>query len=214
MRRTKEQTAQTRRTILATAERLFLDQGYENVSLDGIATAAGLTRGAVHWHFRNKRGLLFAIRDEGGLPVRDLAHQLSAGNAVARLETLADITAGIFTRLQADPRHRSLLKMLSHLDDMAAADGGNAGGDFSRTLQPALADIFTAVHRAGNLRSPWTPASASRAFNALVAGLVNEWARGTTDFDLIPDADAIVRTLLRAWDASTDQPVREAGQSD
>ncbi|WP_046864018.1 TetR family transcriptional regulator, partial [Microvirga massiliensis] len=62
MRRTKEQAAETRRLILEAAERLFLERDYETVSLEEIAAAAGITRGAVHWHFHNKQGLLLAIR--------------------------------------------------------------------------------------------------------------------------------------------------------
>jgi TetR/AcrR family acrAB operon transcriptional repressor len=201
MRRTKEQTAETRRTILKSAERLFLEQGYENVSLDEIAAASGLTRGAVHWHFHNKRGLLFAIRDETGLPIQELADRLSEGDGVAGLETLADITTRILGHLQADPGQRNLLRMLSRLDDAVSADGADTNNDFSKKLETALVKIFAAVERAGGLRPPWTAASAARAYNAAVSGLVNEWARGKVDFDLVPDADAIVRALLIAWRA-------------
>ena len=48
----------------------FLEKGYENVSLDE-SPARRPSRGAVHWHFRNKQGLLFAIRDEMRLPMQD-----------------------------------------------------------------------------------------------------------------------------------------------
>lgn len=206
MRRTKEQTAETRRTILKAAEALFLEQGYENVSLDEIACASGVTRGAVHWHFRNKQGLLFAIREETSLPIQDLADHLSKGEAVARLETLAEITSGILTHLQADPRQRGLLKMLLHIDDAVSPDGTDNGRHFQDKLMNALIKIFTAVERADGLMPPWTPASAALAFKAVVTGLVNEWARGKADFELIPEADAIVRTLLNALELEAGPP--------
>ena len=37
MKRTKEEAAETRQAILEAAERLFLEAGYENVTLDHIA---------------------------------------------------------------------------------------------------------------------------------------------------------------------------------
>lgn len=64
MRRTKEQAAETRQTILRVAAALFLDRDYETMSVQEIAEATGVTRGAVHWHFQNKQGQLFAIRDQ------------------------------------------------------------------------------------------------------------------------------------------------------
>lgn len=43
MRRTKEQAAETGRQILQAAETLFLDKGYDNVSLEEIAALSGVT---------------------------------------------------------------------------------------------------------------------------------------------------------------------------
>src|SRR5690606_12983243 len=57
MRRTKEQAEQTRASILAAAEQLFLEKGVAHSTLDQIARAAGVTRGAVYWHFENKAHL-------------------------------------------------------------------------------------------------------------------------------------------------------------
>ncbi len=88
------------------AETLFLDKGYENVSLDEIATAAGVTRGAVHWHFRNKQGVLFAIRDDMRLPMQDLADQLAKDTTLVPLDALGNVISATFRRLQADPRQR------------------------------------------------------------------------------------------------------------
>lgn len=52
---------QTRRRLLAEARRIFLKVGYRGTTLDDIATAAGFTKGAVYWHFPNKRALFLAL---------------------------------------------------------------------------------------------------------------------------------------------------------
>ncbi|MBO6257996.1 MAG: TetR family transcriptional regulator [Succinivibrio sp.] len=57
-RRTPEEAEKTRQSILKAAAKLFIDQGYEQTSLSDIATAAGVTRGAIYWHFDNKSDLM------------------------------------------------------------------------------------------------------------------------------------------------------------
>lgn len=48
------------RLILA-ARAAFAEQGFAAVSLDALAAAAGMTRGALHHHFGNKAGLFEAV---------------------------------------------------------------------------------------------------------------------------------------------------------
>lgn len=51
---------ETRQRLLAEARRIFLKVGYQATTLDEIARAAGFTKGAVYWHFPNKRALFLA----------------------------------------------------------------------------------------------------------------------------------------------------------
>jgi AcrR family transcriptional regulator len=57
MRRTAAEASITRHTILQAARHSFETVGYAASSLDGVAAAAKVTRGAVHHHFGNKEGL-------------------------------------------------------------------------------------------------------------------------------------------------------------
>ena len=54
----------TRRALLDAAAGLFAERGYHAVSLDQIATRAGLTRGALHYNFAAKQDLLLGLLDE------------------------------------------------------------------------------------------------------------------------------------------------------
>src|SRR5688500_12124271 len=60
-RRKKEDALETRHRILDTAARVFLKKGTARTSLDDIAAAAGVTRGAIYWHFKNKIDLFDAM---------------------------------------------------------------------------------------------------------------------------------------------------------
>lgn len=54
---------ETRARILAAAMQVFAQKGWQRSSLDEIAHAAGMTKGAIYWHFRNKADLFFALLD-------------------------------------------------------------------------------------------------------------------------------------------------------
>ena len=53
----------TEKTILDTAKKLFLEKGYEHVTLQDIADACGLTRGAIYHHFKGKVEMIDAVTD-------------------------------------------------------------------------------------------------------------------------------------------------------
>jgi AcrR family transcriptional regulator len=57
----EDASGSTRSRILAEAERLFAEQGYGDVSMPMIATASGITAGAIYKHFDGKADLFFEI---------------------------------------------------------------------------------------------------------------------------------------------------------
>lgn len=89
-RRTKEEAAATREHLLDTAERVFAERGVTRASLQDIATAAGLTRGAIYWHFKDKAELFIAMMDRVCLPCEtalDGVTQASQSGIEARLRS-------------------------------------------------------------------------------------------------------------------------------
>jgi len=56
-RRTKEEAEGTRTRIVDAAERVFRDKGVAHASLEDVAAAARVTRGAIYWHFKDKAEL-------------------------------------------------------------------------------------------------------------------------------------------------------------
>lgn len=64
VRKTKEEAERTRQEILQAACNVFHEHGVSNSSLGQIATAAGVTRGAVYWHFKDKAELFYALHRE------------------------------------------------------------------------------------------------------------------------------------------------------
>ena len=69
VRKTKEEAQETRNLILDTAEAVFSEKGVSRTTLNDIAKAADLTRGAIYWHFKNKADLFDAMLQRVILPM-------------------------------------------------------------------------------------------------------------------------------------------------
>ncbi len=63
-RRTRAEMIETRELLLATARKVFSEQGYAEASMDDLTAQAGLTRGALYHHFGDKKGLLSAVVEQ------------------------------------------------------------------------------------------------------------------------------------------------------
>lgn len=78
VRRTKEEAQETRSQILQAAEQAFYERGVARTTLADIAALAGVTRGAIYWHFSNKSDLLQALLDTLHEPLDELAGPVKA----------------------------------------------------------------------------------------------------------------------------------------
>jgi TetR/AcrR family acrAB operon transcriptional repressor len=109
-RHTREDAAATRVRILASAQHLIRHRGLHCVTVDDVARAIGMTRGAVYGHFRSRAELLGALLScaEADFTVRlvPLAQPRAGGQA-----TLEQVLAAL---LQRDDlaRHVSLIAAL------------------------------------------------------------------------------------------------------
>lgn len=71
VRTNQDRTEKTRAALLEAARALFVAKGYAETSTPEIVTAAGITRGALYHHFRDKRDLFRAVVDAEAKAVAD-----------------------------------------------------------------------------------------------------------------------------------------------
>ena len=72
MSRRKADAERTRETILDAAETTFLAQGVSRTTLAHIAEAAGVTRGAIYWHFEDKAAVFDALLERVRIPLDEI----------------------------------------------------------------------------------------------------------------------------------------------
>ncbi|MBV5619750.1 TetR family transcriptional regulator [Pseudomonas aeruginosa] len=232
MRRTKEDSEKTRTAILLAAEELFLEKGVSHTSLEQIARAAGVTRGAVYWHFQNKAHLFNEMLNQVRLPPEQLTERLSGCDGSDPLRSLYDLCLEAVQSLLTQEKKRRILTILMQRCEFTeelreAQERNNA---FVQMFIELCEQLFARdecrvrLHpreRCGRgpgccdecrvrLHPGMTPRIASRALHALILGLFNDWLRDPRLFD--PDADAehllepMFRGLVRDWGQASSAP--------
>ncbi|HGH3372878.1 TPA: acrEF/envCD operon transcriptional regulator [Kluyvera cryocrescens] len=113
-RRTKEEALQTRQMLLNAAIEQFAWRGFSSTTLTDIADAAGVTRGAVYWHFSSKSELFNAMWQEQS-PLRELTYdkliQLDDSNPLEKLRNKFIIG---LQYIAENPKQRALMQILYH----------------------------------------------------------------------------------------------------
>nr|WP_197505538.1 TetR/AcrR family transcriptional regulator [Gordonia sp. LAM0048] len=101
----------TRDALLAVAERLFLADGYDKVSVRAICAAADANPAAVHYHFGTKDDLTIALLESRLGPL--WADPLGSLDPSAPVGEIVDIVVSPFVDLQRDPTGHLHLRLLS-----------------------------------------------------------------------------------------------------
>lgn len=91
----------TRASIVQGAARVFNERGYASASLELIAEQAGVTRGAMYFHFKAKDALANAVIEEQHRISRIQAEQ-ALSQAGSALEGMILMTAGLARQLTTD----------------------------------------------------------------------------------------------------------------
>lgn len=91
------QAAATRSQLVAVGRRLFAERGFAGTSTAEIVVHAGVTRGALYYHFRSKKDLFQAVFAE----VEEAIHDQVTAVSMAAGEPWAGLVAGCAAFLDA-----------------------------------------------------------------------------------------------------------------
>jgi AcrR family transcriptional regulator len=96
--RKAQRSERTREALLSHCLRLFAERGFSSTSVDDVARAAGVTKGAVYWHFASKEEIFHAILDRIRDQWRAVVHASVSARVgpKAQLEQLFDAYAELF----------------------------------------------------------------------------------------------------------------------
>lgn len=172
MRRTnKERTESMRLALMAAARQLFVEKGYAETATPDIASAAGVTRGALYHHFEDKKALFAAIVADEARQVGAGIEATAAGSSNARDALLTGVR-GYFDAMAVPGRTRLLLldgPAILGLPNLQIIDAEHV----EATLKAGLAELFAANGRDATLLDAFAQllsAAFDRAALAIEAG--------------------------------------------
>jgi len=183
---------QSRRELVSIAIDCFSRYGYQGTSIDRIARAAGVTKGALYYHFKDKEALLFGALDDriGGFERVVVERVTRLRDPVAALYAVADICIEQATR--SNHRRFMLTLMVEALDTYPALS--ERFQQMMRRFREFLANTVRIGQSKGLFRREVEPALAAQLFVSALFG---------TEIQYYQDPQAIA--LPESMHAATDQ---------
>ncbi len=198
VRRTKEDALATRDSILDAAEQLFVKQGVAGTTLQHIATAAGVTRGAIYWHFLDKGAMFNAMMERVKMPLEAARQLLQETTSMTPLESLREHILAVFRVAVEDPQARRVFEIatlkMELIDDMVVVRERRKQNQelwMART-EAAIRDGIAA----GEVRTGVDPLAVALGLWAILDGLLRAWLLDQQAFDLMKLGAEIVDTHL------------------
>ncbi len=198
MRRTKEEAAVTRTTVLKAALSVFSAKGYAAATLDDVASAAKVTRGAIYWHFKGKADLYNTLTGELSARGANLVQQ-----AVAEGGTFLDILRRVFVSqcalIEDDKEARAVMELAlfkTGLDPELQA-GRKKQLEAGNALLEGITQTMRQGIALGVLRNDIDPADMARAFIAFENGAIQLWLASPKSFSLKNSAESFADILIK-----------------
>ncbi len=197
MRRTKAEAALTRQSILRSSLAVFSTKGYAAARLDDVARMAGVTRGAVYWHFHGKPGLYQALLETYAARAGQI-HQ----EAIRDGGTFAAIVHRWLVRLLTTVEEDRGLQATLELGLFKTEDDPELRAMRRRQLETAdeilrtLADVIRQAAARGEIRPDVSPDAAARALIGLQNGVLQQWLLNPRSFSLRDLAPALADVFL------------------
>lgn len=204
-RKTKEEALETRNAILTAAVAVFLEKGVSNASLEMIAETAGVTRGAIYWHFKNKAEIFEALQDN--LHETFIASILSdlEKDHPQPLQQLEELCTSLLIELEDNPIKRDTLRIFwlkcDYSGDITPCfEEQNAKKCEHKEL---FARYFDRAIEKGYLHPGTDPSLLTLAVSTYLTGIAYEYLRNPQMFDMRRDAARLMRPLFAGLSQSS-----------
>lgn len=203
VRRTKEEAEKTRDAILDAAEKVFFDKGVSYTSMQDIASCAGVTRGAVYWHFRDKASILEAMGQRIYLPQEELLERLLASDSKTPLEDLRQASLASMKNMIRDLQRRRVFSILMHKCEII--DGMEALVERRLTCKDRVVErfmrFFEKAQRLKLLSSDWSPRTAAHTLQWFIVGYLTSETERPLDEGREREGAACINAFFNAVSA-------------
>ena len=199
MRKTKTEAQKTRQHLLDAALEVFWRDGLTRASLQAIAQEAGVTRGALYWHFKNKEDLFETLFEQ----------QYADFFAAFNDQTLRD-NQDVWTHLQhnlttmfetlatRESKHKFCNVMFSKCEQTAGNETiTELACRYHRLFQKQIAYALQLSREQGRLPENTDIELAAIYLESSLVGLIKIWIDEPERFDLIAKSKRVIAANMR-----------------
>ena len=199
VRKTKEDAELTRQRIIDAARVAFLERGVSRTSMEQIAAQAGVTRGAVYWHFSNKTDLFHAMREQVILPMIDsMDATLLVKGSDDPLACIERFFSSTIEKLDACQTMRQTYEIMMTKCEYV--------GDFAEVLQQIMtncshvidkiASVYERARALGQLHPGQEPMQLALDSHLFFIGLLNMWVKDIEGKQFRPRAIKLIESHI------------------
>lgn len=198
MRKTKTEALKTKEHLMLAALETFYRKGIARTSLNEIAQAAGVTRGALYWHFKNKEDLFDALFQRICDDIENCIAQDAANAEGGSWTVFRHTLLHFFERLQSNDIHYKFHNILflkcEHTEQNAAVIA------IARKHQAIWREKITAVLTEAvenqDLADDLDKETAVIFIKSTLDGLIWRWFSSCERFDLGKTAPRIIGIMM------------------
>lgn len=214
-RKTKAEAAATRQALLNAALIVFSQKGYAAARLEDVAAQAGVTRGAIYWHFGSKADLYNTLVGETLERIQGVVDRAVSGGG-SFLDIQRRVMVYIITLLEEDATYRAVqeLTVLKTGYEPELAQGLDKKREAMRQVEEHIAGYFRMGIQLGELRADLDPIIAARAMLAYINGISVNWLLDQRAFSLRESAPLLVEVFIRGIAATGAAPGGTAATMD
>lgn len=198
---TKADALETREKLLDAAEDVFHRKGVTQTSLMDIAAEAGMTRGAIYWHFKNKSDIFNAMCERVHLPMEAM---LDASTDMRLQDPLGEFSRRTIATLKliaSNPRWKKVLDVIFNRCELInPKDPIMVRAQQCRSeVKEKLMIVFQNAKDKGQLPQDLDLERCERFMHAIFTGMIEDWLFEAESFDLHTEAESIVLTCIHAF---------------
>ncbi|WP_017444152.1 TetR family transcriptional regulator [Gayadomonas joobiniege] len=200
VRKTREEALETKNLLLDAAETVFYNKGFSSTTLMDVANEAGMTRGAIYWHFKNKSDLFEAMVERVKMPLESIFDESTADSETQPLARLREFSLHFLNKLAVDKRQQRVFTIMLYRFEMSGQSElveERAKESFLRVEKRLFRALKNAVER-GELPANTDIKTAVCYNHAFFTGIIHNFLYMPANMDLKSLATSLVNTHFQS----------------
>ncbi|MGP4845382.1 TetR family transcriptional regulator [Marinobacter sp. 1Y8] len=197
-RRTKEDANKTREQLIDAAETVFHAKGVSSTSLNDIANEAGVTRGAIYWHFKNKHDIFEAMISRQEMPLDMLRSMVEDPETPDPLGRLKSFLLFVTQEIARDERRRRVCEIIFQKCELIEANEPLGSRHRQNFIDGAarLSEVMQNAIRRGQLPADLEIDRAIVHLHVQLTGLIYMWLLLPDSFDMEQESERAIETYF------------------